>query len=136
MKILTCAICGTALSKPLMILSGKDPSVAAPVFKDRQPLTPKGTGYKSYEPIEWALEGEPSALQFTPQYWLNPEDMTEQVHRTKNRKRLGGCCGLGGIDGPNQLCACGAEIGTLKTDCWTPLVFVPAPDATLWIEVE
>jgi hypothetical protein len=31
-----------------------------------------------------------------------------------------GCCGLDGLDGPNQTCAgCGAIVGTARTDCWT-----------------
>lgn len=31
-----------------------------------------------------------------------------------------GCCGLDGLDGPNQACAaCGALVGTARTDCWT-----------------
>lgn len=34
--------------------------------------------------------------------------------------RSGGCCGLAGDDGPNQQCAaCGAVVGTARTDCWT-----------------
>jgi hypothetical protein len=30
-----------------------------------------------------------------------------------------GCCGLDGLDGPNQACAtCGRTVGTARTDCW------------------
>jgi hypothetical protein len=38
----------------------------------------------------------------------------------KDAKRLAGCCGMDGCDGPNQLCACGAEVATEKSDCWMP----------------
>lgn len=31
-----------------------------------------------------------------------------------------GCCGLDGLDGPNQACVrCQAVVGTARTDCWT-----------------
>jgi hypothetical protein len=34
--------------------------------------------------------------------------------------RAAGCCGLDGLDGPNQRCAaCGSVVGTARTDCWT-----------------
>ncbi|MFY9352349.1 MAG: hypothetical protein WBL20_24030 [Sphingobium sp.] len=134
MKTLVCIACGTALSKQLNILSGKNPSVEAPEFEDRQPIMPQGNAFKSYEPIEHSFTDEPGLLEFLPQYWLNPDDLTDQVRLTKNHKRLNGCCGLDGTDGPNQLCRCGAEIGTLKTDCWTPRMFIPVPQTTHWIE--
>jgi hypothetical protein len=40
------------------------------------------------------------------------------LSRHANLARLNGCCGLDGLDGPNQLCACGAEVATEKSDCW------------------
>jgi hypothetical protein len=131
-KSLHCAACGTQLSAPLEILSGKDPAVPEPDFEDGKPLTARGIGFKSYEPTP--VFGDGVQLRFTPQYWLNPEDLTGAVRLTRNRKRLGGCCGLAGIDGPNQLCRCGAEIGTLRTDCWSPRLFIPEPTKTIWTD--
>lgn len=131
-KSLHCAACGTRLTAPLQILSGKDPAVPEPAFEDGKPLTAQGIGFKSYK--RTPVYGDSIPLDFIPQYWLNPEDLTEAVRDTGNQKRLGGCCGLAGITGPNQLCRCGAEIGTLRTDCWTPRLFIPEPDKTTWID--
>jgi hypothetical protein len=132
MKALFCTSCGAQLTCPLEIVSGKDPSVPAPDIRDGQPITSSGIGYKSYEPIERSCEAEPGKLEFTPQFWLNPADLRDAVRLPKKSRRLNGCCGLDGCDGPNQVCRCGAEVGTLKTDCWTPLVFIPQPDVTEW----
>ena len=131
-KALFCQACGAQLTRPLLLRSGKDPSVSKPVHADRQPLTPAGEAYKSYEPIMRSFGDEPATLEFTPQHWLNPADLTEAVGATGTTDRLSGCCGVAGIDGPNQVCRCGAEIGTLQDDCWTAKVFIPEPAATEW----
>jgi hypothetical protein len=133
-QLLICKACGARLTAPLMIQSGKDPSVPHPEHKDREPLTQEGVAFKSYGPIERSFGKVPTPLEFVPQIWVNPNDLTEVVRLTKNRSRLNGCCGLDGADGPNQLCNCGAEIGTLKTDCWTARVFVAEPGTTEWME--
>jgi hypothetical protein len=65
---------------------------------------------------------------------MNPEDLLETVHLTQKQQFLNGCCGPDGGDGPNQICECGAEIGTIMSDCWTPHAFIPAPKATSWVE--
>lgn len=133
-KSLHCRACGARLTAALAILSGKDPSVTAPEIKDRQPITEAGTAFKSYEPMVRSFSDEPAPFEFVPQVWINPDDLTDAVRLTKKHRRLSGCCGISGSNGPNQLCVCGAEIGTLRTDCSTPLVFVAEPDATEWIE--
>jgi hypothetical protein len=129
---LFCNACGAQLTEPLELRSGKDPSVPAPSMEPRMCLSARGEVYKSYDPIERSYGEAPALLEFTPQYWVNPEDLTDRVQLTKRRRRLGGCCGLAGSDGPNQLCRCGAEVGTLRTDCWTPRVFIPVPENTSW----
>jgi hypothetical protein len=49
---------------------------------------------------------------------------------TDDRTRMSGCCGPSGIDGPNLLCAaCGAEVGTESSDCWTVHEVVLEPAA-------
>ena len=129
---LFCNACGAQLTEPLTLRSGKDPSVPPPKVEAELSLSARGEVHKSYEPIERSYGSEPAALEFTPQYWVNPDDLTDRVLLTKRKKRLGGCCGLAGTDGPNQICRCGAEVGTLKTDCWTPHVFIPVPGNTDW----
>ena len=131
-KILFCAACGEVLSAPLIIHSGKDPSVDPPVFVDRQPVVDRGNAFKSYEPLVRSYGGDRAPLEFVPQHWLNPDDLTEAVRMTKQVDRLGGCCGIAGHSGPNQLCRCGASIGTLQDDCFTSRIFIPEPDATRW----
>jgi len=61
------------------------------------------------------------------QYIINLADRRKMTAHSDPR-RLAGCCGLDGCDGPNQLCACGAEVATEKSDCWMPhsLIFVRA----------
>ncbi|MBB4941203.1 hypothetical protein FHR32_005580 [Streptosporangium album] len=60
---------------------------------------------------------------------LHPDDVTG-AERHPNPRRLNGCCGLDGLDGPNLVCSgCGAEIGTEESDCWKPHFVVTLPDA-------
>jgi hypothetical protein len=134
-KALFCTGCGAQLTSALTIRSGKDPKVAKPEWGDRQPLTPPGEAFKSYEPMDRSYSDEPAPLEFVPQYWVNPADVGDKVRMTKRRERLGGCCGESGTKGPNQNCGCGAQVGTLRADCWTPHVFIPNPDATEWREM-
>ena len=56
-------------------------------------------------------------------------------------RRLIGCCGPSGSDGPNRICGCGHEVGTERSDCiWPTAVYLGptrvvavAPDAyTRW----
>ena len=42
-----------------------------------------------------------------------------------DRRRLIGCCGPSGIDGPNRVCGCGREVGTERSDCiWPQAVYL------------
>lgn len=133
-QILCCAACNARLTPALTVVSSKTPGAIPPEHEDGKPLTPPGAAFKSWEPIERSYGDQPAPLEFAPQYWLNPEDLDGNVHNTRDARRLNGCCGLDGCDGPNQIGRCGTEVGTLRTDCWTPLVFIPDPGKTNWIE--
>jgi hypothetical protein len=135
-RALVCGKCGEALSRPLTIWSTKDPAVPPPVHRDGGPLTEAGVAYKSWQAQQWAGDGERVRLDFTPQYWINPIDLAKSLKAVTDVQRLGGCCGLAGMNGPNQRCACGAEVGTLRSDCWTDHVFIPEPDATEWVDAD
>ena len=51
-------------------------------------------------------------------YIANIEDVI-QAHLTDDPRRLNGCCGLDGCDGPNLQCdGCGMYVATKMTDCW------------------
>ncbi|MBT2118892.1 hypothetical protein KK141_11295 [Dyella sp. LX-66] len=130
---LQCVRCETVLTDALTIVSEKTPGVVQPQHKEGESFIPRGVAFESWEPIERACGDAPSSLEFVPQCWLNPDDLNESVHDTYDARRLNGCCGLDGCDGPNQVCRCGADVGTLRTDCWTPRVFIPDPKGTKWI---
>lgn len=50
---------------------------------------------------------------------------------TSDMRRLNGCCGLDGCDGPNLLCEiCDTYVATKRTDCWTPHYVVFDPNTT------
>lgn len=95
---------------------------------------PRGTGFKAWEATPWLYRDPGEPLSFVPQYWLNPEDLTDAVRLSRNSSRISGCCGIAGINGPNQLCQCKREIGTIQDDCMMPRVFIPEPDATIWAD--
>lgn len=133
-KILCCTACEARLTPALTVMSSKAPGIVPPEQVRGKPLIAHGFAFKSWEPIEKSFADEPALLEFVPQHWLNPDDLAQTVGNTRKKDRLSGCCGIAGIGGPNQICGCGAEIGTLRTDCWTPHLFVPDPAHTNWIE--
>lgn len=133
-KSLYCNRCHVRLSAPLTIVSGKDPAVTKPEVRNQQPLVERGIGFKSWEPQRWIYTEPGHPLHFAPQYWLNPEDLTDAIRDSPDRSRIGGCCGEAGISGPNKICRCKAEVGTLQTDCFTPRVFIPESSTTSWHE--
>jgi hypothetical protein len=145
---LVCKRCKSALTLPLTILSTKDPGVTWPACEIQKSPSPRGAAFKSYEAVMVDLSGATYPLQFAetvaiaadqaplafiPQYWINPEDVLSSVQDSPHPATLSGCCGMSGINGPNQVCKCGAEIGTRQSDCFTMDVFIPEPDATEWL---
>ncbi|MFB6894129.1 hypothetical protein ACFCX4_33015 [Kitasatospora sp. NPDC056327] len=53
-------------------------------------------------------------------FLLHPDDAPGTAPHPDHRRR-NGCCGLDGLDGPNLVCsACGTEVATRQSDCWTP----------------
>ncbi|WP_224282312.1 hypothetical protein [Streptomyces sp. LS1784] len=50
---------------------------------------------------------------------LHPDDLPGTALHSDPR-RLTGCCGPAGQDGPNLVCSgCDAEVATKECDCWT-----------------
>ncbi|MGW3493103.1 hypothetical protein [Streptomyces sp. NPDC001020] len=50
---------------------------------------------------------------------FHPDDVPGTALHSDSR-RLAGCCGVAGQDGPNLVCSgCGVEVGTKESDCWT-----------------
>ncbi len=119
-----CGGCGEPITGVIDVHSLKDPLVKRPLIKEKQPIAPLGVGYKSrhrsYNRSGWSKE---LAANQEPTYWLNPDDVKPFSNYIS--KRCMGCCGIGGHDGPNHVCAnCGTEIGTEESDCYTPYIFI------------
>ena len=89
-KSLHCNRCRARLSAPLTIVSGEDPAVKQPDVLDRHPLVPRGTAFKAWNPAPWVYTESGHPLHFAPQYWFDPEDLTELARETRNHRRLGG----------------------------------------------
>lgn len=50
---------------------------------------------------------------------LHPGDLPGAARHPDSR-RLSGCCGAAGQDGPNLVCGgCGVDVATKESDCWT-----------------
>jgi hypothetical protein len=132
MGVFHCRKCGTALTGEINVLSTKDPAVTPPALRDAEPVCDPGMAFKSHMPLQRSMSPDRRApLEFVPQFWANPQDFEAAIQPTREISRLSGCCGLDGYDGPNMLCrVCKVEIGTMQSDCWTPLIFVPDPDNT------
>jgi len=63
-------------------------------------------------------------------FLVHPDDLIN-VNLIAESKRLNGCCGLDGCDGPNLQCAvCGSFVATKMTDCWMAHCAVLEPTAT------
>ncbi len=134
---LICSNCGVALTGAVTLLPPNSAESAGLVFEDAAPMTPAGTVFVSTEPMQWSADGaNKPPLEFAPQHWINPADVDMTVEPVADVRRLNGCCGLDGCDGPNMRCrACGVEVGTRQSDCWTSDVFIAEPGQTHWMEV-
>jgi hypothetical protein len=135
---LKCSGCGAELSGLIQIRSTRDPARSPLTFEDQKPMTPPGEAIKSWEPMQKSHDPKnPAKLEFTPQFWLNPQDTAKSVEKVDDPRRLNGCCGLDGCDGPNMRCkTCYAVVGTRQSDCWTSDVFIPEPNATEWVKAD
>lgn len=133
-QVLFCRQCGQDLSLPVTVFSFSPNAPSRFVFEDAKPITKTGFAMETTVPMQLSTGsvGTKIPLDFTPQYWVNLADVLPSVQKTTNARRLNGCCGLDGCDGPNRVCSCGAEVGTEQSDCWTPLVFIPQPETTHW----
>lgn len=103
--IFQCPICRIAITQPLSPLEAE----RFVCLEDGKPLVPQGffsINSKEY----WNADGR---------FVVNLADLVSTKHHSDGR-RLSGCCGLDGLDGPNLVCANGHEVGTEKSDCWMP----------------
>jgi hypothetical protein len=114
MIIFQCKECGLPISVPLEEL--KDEGLLC--LEDGKPLLPRGKFF------HWPKDaGHVSA----DHYEFNVDDLTNVKDHTEPG-RWNGCCGPDGLDGPNQLCLNGHEVGAKCADCWMPHSFSIPPE--------
>ena len=130
--ILHCKSCHAPLSKPVEVYEAGEDSAVVPDLPDEDHAIEKGFAFKSAEPYRQTCGTSKDALEFTPQFWKTIRDIPPSVKLTEDVRRLNGCCGLDGCEGPNRVCSCSAEIGTEMSDCWTSFLFIPEPQNTYW----
>jgi hypothetical protein len=112
--IFECPNCQVALTKPVLPLSlGQTVRL-----EDGEPAVSEG--FFSTSDGQYWSGTEKSPL-------LNIADLTGTKYHPESR-RYGGCCGRDGCDGPNLICLNGHEVGTEKSDCWTPHVAILLPN--------
>jgi hypothetical protein len=114
---LVCKQCSIRLSNELqpILASERNEEYGADFLPDGKVIQEDGTWFR----------------ERSGDYVVNLRDVVN-VRLTNDSKRLNGCCGLDGLDGPNLQCEnCGIYVATKQTDCWQPhcIVFDPATTA-------
>jgi hypothetical protein len=111
---LQCRRCGAPLTTELVPLR----EASRRCEEHGEPFVPPGTflageGWWSVESDGWIA--------------VHLDDVTN-LETTEDVRRLAGCCGLDGMDGPNRTCRCRRAVATEKSDCWMPhaVLFDPA----------
>ncbi|MFD5704210.1 hypothetical protein [Streptomyces lasiicapitis] len=93
------------------------------------PVTEEAPGHRFLPPL--MPQGSYAISPYCDVFILNPNDITG-VTRHPDRGRLNGCCGLDGLDGPNLVCdACGAEVATQQSDCWSQQLIALIPNSVM-----
>lgn len=133
-QILVCTECNAQISEALTIIEEGHSDFPDLIWSDKKPLSVKGVALLRHKPYSYnpLPHGPKPALDFVPCYLLRLDDIKQSVQVTRKRGRTNGCCGLDGCDGPNKVCGCGNFVGTEKSDCWTPRVFIPDNENTKW----
>ena len=111
-----CRSCDTTLTPQLRLLVDS----AELDESDQADYVPKGFIWESDGQFHSGREGR---------FFVNIADVLDLQDHADSR-RLSGCCGPAGIDGPNQCCECGAAVATLMADCWMPHAVAFEPGRT------
>src|ERR1700722_7123808 len=69
----------------------------------------------------WITQEAGSYFHDQPGVYIAHQEDVITMYITSEPKRLAGCCGLDGCDGPNLVCEnCNTYVATKMTDCWMP----------------
>jgi len=101
--VFECAVCRLPITRPLSHLA-PDESVC---LEYGQSAVPEGR-FANNSADYWSVAGG---------VLVNLADLVG-TSRHPDSRRLNGCCGLDGCDGPNLVCVNGHEIATERSDCW------------------
>lgn len=121
-ELVLCAACGRRLSRPVVRLAEVPEPRRREGERNGHDYDPTlAEGAYAVDPFPLATTTESDKVTSVGCLVLNPSD----VHALRDHpdlRRLSGCCGRDGLDGPNQVCRhCGAEVATLRDDCWSPV---------------
>jgi hypothetical protein len=106
MTTIHCAGCGQALTRSLELSEHirSDDMALSTYYIDPEPWLEIGEVERILDPA--------GAIVVHPEHRLLTALVNIDGHSY-------GCCGLDGLDGPNQACSkCGRVVGTARTDCW------------------
>lgn len=83
---------------------------ATPADRIQPPRMPRGAYSANHHPEEFS--GDPPGLV------IHPDDAVGMLLHP-DASRLGGCCGISDMGGPNLVCAgCGVDLATHQADCY------------------
>lgn len=113
----TCRRCGGTLTRPVRRLEAVPERHHDGGFEFDPTMAP---GTWATEPRRVVPTDDGRSVTIDSFQVLNREDLTGLTDHPDPRRHVG-CCGRDGGHGPNIVCPrCGAEIGVIRDDCWTP----------------
>lgn len=123
MREIRCRRCDATLTQPLQESEVQYPAGGEP----GEDLLTRGQWARSDTPLQIFASGNAYAQaapsHYAPTISVCIADVLAGAQTSQSEsippRAIGGCCGLDGLDGPNQACtACGSLVGTLRSDCW------------------
>lgn len=117
-ELILCAACGRRLAGAVV----RRRDLPEPRRRDADGYDYRPTmaqGEYAVDPLPGSDTGERARSASIGDLVVNPAD-TSSLAEHPDASRQAGCCGHDGLGGPNRICApCGAEVATLRDDCWT-----------------
>ena len=114
-----CRDCGTSLTPALAQLDAMPSPVQLDDGVGYEPTVPSGFMAVDPHPVSTYQKGGAAKAGTVGCVVVNPDD-ARRLLRHLEPGRNNGCCGHDGLDGPNRVCpSCGAEVATLRDDCWS-----------------
>jgi len=117
--MIRCRDCGGTLTPALTPLDEMPAPIQLEDGVGYEPTVPTGYMAVDPDPVSNYQHGGAAERGTSGCIVVNPADARLLVGHPDLR-RSNGCCGHDGLDGPNRTCpSCGAEVATLRDDCWS-----------------